>query len=130
MLELAAPCGRADLADVYGRCAPLLWVAATRQLDLGLSFAGRDETGTAMFVGGYIPSVDCWEAWFHARPEGSSHMREALRLTRLTFAALPHSDPRPLETAVSTRAGARIARALGFAFVGGNGAIEIWRLQR
>lgn len=130
-LELCAPCGRTDLAEIYGACVPLLWVCATRQLELGPSFAVRErETGAALFVGGFVPLADCWEAWFHAHPAGAPHMPALMRLTRLTFSVLPQSDPRPLETAVRTRAGARIARALGFAFAGSAGGIEIWRRQR
>ncbi|MFD2030232.1 hypothetical protein ACFSKM_07840 [Ancylobacter dichloromethanicus] len=54
-------------------------------------------------------------------------MRRVLALARLTFADLPHSDPRPVETIVRTPAGARIARLLGFRRALAIDGLEIWR---
>ena len=124
-MQLTA-CDRADLAALFCPCPPLVWACAVRQLELGPCFAVRDADRTLM-TGGFVPMPDYWEAWWHVAPIAAPLLLPALRLVRLTFAALPQADPRPVETAVRTRAGARVARALGFHRVGTAGNIEVWR---
>lgn len=128
MLTLDAA-DRFDMAEVYGPVPPLVWSLLCHQLGAGLSFAFRLPSGAAVAVGGYVPwtARDCWELWFHARPEAAAHTLGLVRLARLTLDALPHCDPRPVEAAVMTLAGQRLARAIGMERVAVIGAVEIWR---
>ena len=128
MLTLHAHCDRFDLAAVYGPVLPPMWMLLQHQATAGPSFAFRTEEATVA-VGGYVPwaAAGCWELWFHATPEAAPHMVLLIRLARLTLAALPHSDPRPVEAAVVTPAGARLAHALGLRPVGAAHGIEVWR---
>lgn len=120
---------RFDLAEVYGPRPPQEWAAILWQAEQGLSFAFRDATGRAQCVGGYVPweRFGVWECWFHAAPTAAPHMLSFVRLARLTLACVPHSDPRPIEAAILTRAGARLVAALGFRPVGTVGPVEVWR---
>lgn len=129
-LTLHAPCGRADLGEVFGPVQVDVWTVISHQVGLGLSYAFRDAGGRAVACGGFIPLGDCWECWFHASPEAAPHMLAFVRLARLTFADLPHSDPRPVETIVRTPAGMRIARAMGFRLALALEGIELWRFSR
>jgi len=126
-LTLAAPCTRVDLAEIYGEVDATLWTLACHQLRMGPSYAVRGGDGRALFVGGFIPTGDCWECWFHAAPAAAAHMLALRRLARLTLLDLPHCDPRPVETIVRTPAGARIARMLGFCRVTVGDGLELWR---
>lgn len=129
-LTLHAPCGRADLGEVFGPVSVDLWTVVTHQVELGPSYAFRTSDGRAVACGGFIALGDCWECWFHAAPAAAPHMLAFARLARLTFAELPHADPRPVETIVRTPAGGRLARAMGFRLVLSLDGIEIWRLRR
>jgi len=122
---------RFDLAEVFGPLPPQMWAAIAWQASQGLAFAFRDATGAAVCVGGYVPweRFGVWECWFHASPAAAPHMLAFVRLARLTLDALPQSDPRPVEAAVRTRAGARLVSALGFRRVGGAGPVDVWRRE-
>ncbi|WAC26332.1 hypothetical protein [Ancylobacter sp. SL191] len=129
-LILTAPCSRVDLGEVYGDLSPFVWVVACRQIALGPSYAISGPDGRALFVGGFVPMAEAWECWFHAAPAAAPHMVALRRLARLTLLDLPQSDPRPVETAVRTPAGARIARMLGFRQVLVTDGLDIWRWER
>lgn len=120
---------RFDLAEVYGPQLPHVWALIAHQAGQGLAFAFRAPGGAAVCVGGYAPwtAFGVWEAWFHAAPAAAPHMLSFVRLARLTLEALPQNDPRPIEAAVRTRAGGRLAAALGFRRVGAVGGVEVWR---
>lgn len=122
---------RFDLAEVYGPQPPHVWAAISWQAERGLTFAFRDVNSVAQCVGGYVPSLElgCWECWFHAGPHAAPHMLAFVRLARLTLDVVPHSDPRPIEAIVRTRAGGRLARAIGFHPVGAVGAVQVWRAR-
>ncbi|CAA0096200.1 Uncharacterised protein [Starkeya nomas] len=129
-LTLHGPCTRVDLAEVCGELDPRLWVAFCRQLELGPSYAACGDDARALFCGGFIPTGDAWECWFHAAPDAGRHMLELHRVARLTLADLPQSDPRPVETIVRTPAGARIARLFGLRRVIAIDGLELWRGSR
>lgn len=128
-LTLHAPCSRVDLGEVFGEVSPFAWTVACQQLATGPSYVVRDGSARALACGGFIPLGDTWENWFHAAPAAAPHMRAVVRLARLTFADLPHSDPRPVETIVRTPAGARLARLLGFRHAITVDGLELWRRE-
>lgn len=121
-LELATPATIVDLADVFGRGDPGLWVIARRQLGLGPTHAIRDAAG-ALVVGGYARDGDWLEAWFWVHPRAARHMGEILRLVRLTLRS--HGEDR-VYAVMRSDAGRRIARALGFRPAPSVANMEIW----
>lgn len=120
---------RFDLAEVYGPRPPAEWAAILWQAEKGITFAFRDAAGRAQCVGGYVPwpAFGVWECWFHAGPQAAPHMLSFVRLARLTLSCLPQDDPRPIEAAIVSPAGARLVAAVGFRRVGSVGAVEVWR---
>jgi hypothetical protein len=129
-LALTCPATLDDMAALLapdGDCAEIVWRCVLRQVNGGPSYAVRTASGRALAIGGVFLSETLREVWFVVAPDAAAQIAGVIRCARLTLLDLCQSDPRPVFTLARTRAGERIARAIGFV-ARGDGLFE-WERQ-
>lgn len=120
-----------DMAELCGASTVFEWRVAREMLARGLCWAAEDESGVLVALGGLYPRDDgSHELWFAPGAPASRHMLALARLTRLTLCAGSYGE---IVTVCRTRAGKRLARAIGFQFMRCCDAPqddwEIWRCR-
>lgn len=111
---LLRPADLFDMAALGGASSAFEWRVAREMLARGLVWAAEDDAGALVALGGLYPLGNGrHELWFSPGAAAPRHMLALARLTRLTLCAGSYGE---IVTVCRTRAGKRLARAIGFQF--------------
>ena len=125
-IVITSPATLIDMAELCDVRSRLTWAVVREMWAGGRTFAARDGQRTVALAGFYPIDGDPEkvEAWFNVTPAASRHMLGICRAMKLTIRT---SGYREIVAIVSTDAGKRIARALGFRFFGASELGEVWQ---